>query len=73
MLANALGGKLSAINRWNGVSHLRLSLSSCVKREKDQVSKTVRLVTNGPKRSYMSHNIIGAFLVCNVVQILIFV
>lgn len=53
MLADALGGKLSAIHRW-GVSHLGLSLSSCVKREKDQDLKTLRRVTDGPRRSYMS-------------------
>ncbi|CAN6279662.1 unnamed protein product [Urochloa humidicola] len=54
ILADALGGKLSAIHRW-GVSHLGLSLSSCVKREKDQDLKTLRRATDGPRRSYMSH------------------
>ncbi|CAL5036525.1 unnamed protein product [Urochloa decumbens] len=53
ILADALGGKLSAIHRW-GVSDLGLSLSSCVKREKVQDSKTVRRLTDGPRRSYMS-------------------
>ncbi|XP_006654139.1 lysine-specific demethylase JMJ703 [Oryza brachyantha] len=53
ILADALGGKLSAIHRW-GVSDLGLSLSSCVKREKVQDSKTVRRITDGPRRSYMS-------------------
>lgn len=53
ILADALGGKLSAIHRW-GVSDLGLSLSSCVKREKVQDSKTVRRTTDGPRRSYMS-------------------
>uniref|UniRef100_A0A0A9E2U1 Zinc finger C5HC2-type domain-containing protein n=1 Tax=Arundo donax TaxID=35708 RepID=A0A0A9E2U1_ARUDO len=53
ILADALGGKLSAIHRW-GVSDLGLSLSSCVKREKVQDSKTVRRSTDGPRRSYMS-------------------
>lgn len=33
---------------------LGLSLSSCVKREKVQDSKTVRRATDGPRRSYMS-------------------
>ncbi|CAD6339579.1 unnamed protein product [Miscanthus lutarioriparius] len=47
------GGKLSAIHRW-GVSDLGLSLSLCVKREKVQDSKTVRRLTDGPRRSYMS-------------------
>ena len=53
ILADALGGKLSAIHRW-GVSDLGLSLSLCVKREKVQDSKTVRRLTDGPRRSYMS-------------------
>ncbi|GJN29055.1 hypothetical protein PR202_gb17246 [Eleusine coracana subsp. coracana] len=53
ILADALGGKLSAIHRW-GVSDLGLSLSSCVKREKVQDSKTVCRTTDGPRRSYMS-------------------
>jgi hypothetical protein len=53
ILADALGGKLSAIHRW-GVSDLGLSLSSCVKREKVQDFKTVRRTTDGPRRSYMS-------------------
>ncbi|KAG8084850.1 hypothetical protein GUJ93_ZPchr0010g9654 [Zizania palustris] len=53
ILADALGGKLSAIHRW-GVSDLGLSLSSCVKREKVQDSKTVRKSADGPRRSYMS-------------------
>uniref|UniRef100_A0A0D9XCP7 JmjC domain-containing protein n=1 Tax=Leersia perrieri TaxID=77586 RepID=A0A0D9XCP7_9ORYZ len=53
ILADALGGKLSAVHRW-GVSDLGLSLSSCVKREKVQDSKTVRRLTDGPRRSYMS-------------------
>uniref|UniRef100_A0A453A2Y6 Uncharacterized protein n=1 Tax=Aegilops tauschii subsp. strangulata TaxID=200361 RepID=A0A453A2Y6_AEGTS len=53
ILADALGGKLSAVHRW-GVSDLGLSLSSCVKREKVQDSKTVRRATDGPRRSYMS-------------------
>ncbi|KAK3155529.1 hypothetical protein QOZ80_2BG0204370 [Eleusine coracana subsp. coracana] len=52
-LADALGGKLSAIHRW-GVSDLGLSLSSCVKREKVQDSTTARKPTDGPRRSYMS-------------------
>ncbi|KAM0905662.1 hypothetical protein ACQ4PT_017254 [Festuca glaucescens] len=53
ILADALGGKLSAVHRW-GVSDLGLSLSSCVKREKVNDSKTVRRSTDGPRRSYMS-------------------
>ncbi|TVU11697.1 hypothetical protein EJB05_45299, partial [Eragrostis curvula] len=53
ILADALGGKLSAIHRW-GVSDLGLSLSSCVQREKVQDSKIVRRATDGPRRSYMS-------------------
>ncbi|KAL6631367.1 hypothetical protein ACP70R_028217 [Stipagrostis hirtigluma subsp. patula] len=53
ILADALGGKLSAIHRW-GVSDLGLSLSSCVKRDNVQDSKTVRRSTDGPRRSYMS-------------------
>ncbi|KAL5232150.1 hypothetical protein ABZP36_030926 [Zizania latifolia] len=53
ILADALGGKLSAIHRW-GVSDLGLSLSSCVKREKVQDSKTLRKSADGPRRSYMS-------------------
>ncbi|TVU27776.1 hypothetical protein EJB05_19277, partial [Eragrostis curvula] len=53
ILADALGGKLSAIHRW-GVSDLGLSLSSCVKREKVQESTTARRSTDGPRRSYMS-------------------
>lgn len=67
MLADALGGKLSAIHRW-GVSHLGLSLRSCVKREKDQDSKTPRRVTDGPRRSYMSQAStvsLAPSLVCN--------
>ncbi|KAM0871709.1 hypothetical protein ACQ4PT_039196 [Festuca glaucescens] len=52
ILADALGGKLSAVHRW-GVSDLGLSLSSC-KREKVNDSKTVRRSTDGPRRSYMS-------------------
>ncbi|XP_062220666.1 lysine-specific demethylase JMJ703-like [Phragmites australis] len=53
ILADALGGKLSAIHKW-GVSDLGLSLSSCVKREQVLDSKTVRRSTDGPRRSYMS-------------------
>ncbi|KAL6838598.1 hypothetical protein ACP4OV_031555 [Aristida adscensionis] len=53
ILADALGGKLSAIHRW-GVSDLGLSLSSFVKRENAQDSKTFRRSTDGPRRSYMS-------------------
>lgn len=53
ILADALGGKLSAVHRW-GVSDLGLSLSSCVKREKATGSRTVRRSTDGPRRSYMS-------------------
>ncbi|XP_062233109.1 lysine-specific demethylase JMJ703-like [Phragmites australis] len=53
ILADALGGKLSAIHRW-GVSDLGLSLSACVKRENVQDSKTVHRSTDGPRRSYMS-------------------
>ncbi|AQK55555.1 Lysine-specific demethylase JMJ703 [Zea mays] len=67
MLADALGGKLSAIHRW-GVSHLGLSLRSCVKREKDQDSKTPRRVADGPRRSYMSQAStvsLAPSLVCN--------
>ncbi|CAD6241795.1 unnamed protein product [Miscanthus lutarioriparius] len=67
LLADALGGKLSAIHRW-GVSHLGLSLSSCVKREKDQDSKTLCRVTDGPRRSYMSQAStvsLAPSLVCN--------
>uniref|UniRef100_A0A0A9FPC1 Zinc finger C5HC2-type domain-containing protein n=1 Tax=Arundo donax TaxID=35708 RepID=A0A0A9FPC1_ARUDO len=54
ILADALAGKLSAIHRW-GVSDLGLSLSSCVKQEKVQDSRTVHRSTDGPRRSYMSH------------------
>ena len=67
ILADALGGKLSAIHRW-GVSHLGLSLSSCVKREKEQDLKTLRRATDGPRRSYMSHAStvsLSPSLVCN--------
>ncbi|CAN6245682.1 unnamed protein product [Urochloa humidicola] len=67
ILADALGGKLSAIHRW-GVSHLGLSLSSCVKREKDQDMKTLRRSTDGPRRSYMSQAStvsLSPSLVCN--------
>ena len=53
ILADALGGKLSAVHRW-GVSDLGLSLSSCVKKEKVHDTKTVRRSTDGPRRSYMS-------------------
>lgn len=53
LLYHDSGGKLSAIHRW-GVSDLGLSFSSCVKREKVQDSKTVRRLTDGPRRSYMS-------------------
>ncbi|CAM0953455.1 unnamed protein product [Alopecurus aequalis] len=67
ILADALGGKLSAVHRW-GVSDLGLSLSSCVKREKVQDSKTVRRSTDGPRRSYMSQastvSLVPSF-VCN--------
>ncbi|CAO2040282.1 unnamed protein product [Urochloa humidicola] len=67
ILADALGGKLSAIHRW-GVSHLGLSLSSCVKREKDQNLKILRRSTDGPRRSYMSQAStvsLSPSLVCN--------
>ncbi|KAG2536839.1 lysine-specific demethylase JMJ703-like isoform X2 [Panicum virgatum] len=67
ILADALGGKLSAIHRW-GVSHLGLSLSSCVKREKEQDLKTLRRATDGPRRSYMTHAStvsLSSSLVCN--------
>jgi hypothetical protein len=53
ILADALGGKLSAIHRW-GVSDLGLSLSSCVKREKVPDSTIARRSTDGPRRSYMA-------------------
>ncbi|TKW42176.1 hypothetical protein SEVIR_1G366100v4 [Setaria viridis] len=67
ILADALGGKLSAIHRW-GVSHLGLSLSSCVKQEKDQDLKTLSRATDGPRRSYMSQAstvLLSPSLVCN--------
>ncbi|KAF8691686.1 hypothetical protein HU200_040072 [Digitaria exilis] len=67
ILADALSGKLSSIHRW-GVSHLGLSLSSCVKREKDQDLETLRRTTGGPRRSYMSRATtvsLAPSLVCN--------
>lgn len=67
ILADALGGKLSAIHRWC-VSHLGLSLSSRVKQEKDQDLKTLSRATDGPRRSSMSHVStvsLSPSLVCN--------